>query len=421
MNIIDIVNKKNSNTELSYDELKYVVDNYVKGNINDSDMTLFLKAVCMYSMTDEETFNFTDIILKSGKVFDLSSISGIKIDKHSTGGIGDKTTLIVGPIVAASGVVFPKMSGRSLGYTGGTIDKLESIPGFKVNLSEEEFISNLKKSNICIMSQNENIVPADKKIYQLRDVTNTVESIPLIAASIMSKKIACNADKILIDVKYGSGALMKTIDDAIKLAKILVKIGKRYNKETRCIITNMNYPLGNMIGNSLEIKEALEILNNKGNSNLRELCLYLSSQIINMSLDVEIDAARSLAISSLSNNKAYEKFLELINNQGGDLSKIEVSPNILELKSDRTGYINNIDALIIGKAVMSLGAGRINKEDTINHSVGIELKKHVGDYVTTGDVLANIYIDKEVDINILSAYKIENTFTKSKLIEYIVK
>lgn len=417
MIIDELINKKNSKQELSYDEIEYIVSGFLNGAVSEDNMTLFLKSICNNSMTDNEIFHLTDIMVKSGKIYNLNSVNGVKVDKHSTGGVGDKTTLIIGPIVAACDVIFPKISGKSLGHTGGTIDKLESIPGFNVNLNEQQFIDNLNKVGMSIISQSESLVPADKKIYNLRDKTNTTMSIPLIASSIMSKKIACNADKILIDVKCGVGALLKTKEEAIKLSKILCKIGKKYNKETICIITNMNCPLGNMIGNSLEIKEVIEILNGKGNKNLRELCVYLSSYIISMAKNISIEEARVLALDSLEYKMAYNKFLELIASQGGDINGIKISDKIIEVKSDKAGYVNNIDALIIGNCSMKLA----KRNDGIDYSVGIEIIKNIGDYVNVGDTLAKIYINDIIPDDILPAFTIESSKKEYKIIENIVK
>lgn len=416
MNIIDIITKKKNKEILTYDEIKFVIDNYMNDNIKDYQMSSFLMAICINGMDKDEVYNLVDSMIKSGNIINLSGINGIKVDKHSTGGIGDKTTLIIGPMVASCDVPFVKISGRGLGYTGGTIDKLESISGFKTNINELEFKKQISEINIAIISQTENIVPADKKIYALRDVTGTTGSIPLIASSIMSKKIASGADKIVLDVKYGIGALLKTKEEAIKLAKLMVDIGNRYNKETIALITNMDIPLGNMVGNGLEVKEAIDILNYRGNKDLKELCVVLSTYMVSLSKNIDYKDARKLVIDNLINGNAYKKFKEFVIAQAGDINNINISNNIVEIKSKKEGYINNINSLIIGKSSMNLGAGRLSKEESINHGVGIELTKEVGDYVKAGDVIAKLYIDKKIisEEEILKAYDIEETLKERK-------
>lgn len=411
MNIIDIITKKKNNEVLTYDEIRYVIDNYMNDNIKDYQMSSFLMAVCINGMEKQEIYSLVDSMIKSGNIINLSGINGIKVDKHSTGGIGDKTTLIIGPMVASCGIPFAKMSGRGLGYTGGTIDKLESINGFKTYMNESEFKNQINEIGIAIISQTESVVPADKKIYSLRDVTGTTESIPLIAASIMSKKIASGADKIVLDVKYGNGALVKQKEEAIELAKLMVDIGNRYNKKTIALITNMNYPLGSMIGNGLEVKEAIDILNYRGNKDLKELCIVLASYMVSLAKNIDYKDSRKLVIDNLINGNAFKKFKEFVEKQGGNINNIAVSNNIIEVKSIKEGYINDINSLTIGKLSMSLGSGRLSKEEGINHGVGIELLKLVGDYVNKEEVIAKIYIDKKIiDQNeLLNAYKIEDT------------
>ena len=409
MNIIEIINKKKNKNILSYDEYKFVIDNFMNDYIKDYQMSSLLMAICINGMEKEEVFDLVDVMVKSGNIIDLSNINEIKVDKHSTGGIGDKTTLIIGPMVASCGVPFVKMSGRGLGYTGGTIDKLEAINGFKTLLSEREFIEQINDINISIISQTDNIAPADKKIYALRDVTGTTESIPLIASSIMSKKIASGADKIVLDVKYGFGAFLKSKESAIELAKLMVMIGNKYKKETIALITNMDNPLGNMIGNGLEVKEAIDILSYKGNKELKELCLVISSYMVSLSKNIDYKEARKIVVDNLINGNALKKFYEFIKRQGGDIDNIAISNKIIDVKSEKEGYINNINALSIGKLSMSLGAGRFHKEDVINPGVGIELIKNIGDYVNIGDVIARLYIDnKELDVNeLLSSFTID--------------
>ena len=419
MNIVEIINKKKNNEVLSNEEINYVINGFMNGEIKDYQMSSLLMTICFNGMNMEEIYFLVDAMVKSGNVINLSSINGIKVDKHSTGGIGDKTTLIVGPLVASCGVPFVKMSGRGLGYTGGTIDKLEAISGFRTNLSEEEFVRQINEINLSIISQTENIAPADKKIYALRDVTGTTNSIPLIASSIMSKKIASGADKIVLDVKYGIGALVKDKEAAIELAKIMVKIGNRYNKKTIAILSNMDNPLGNMIGNGLEVKEAIDILSYRGNKELKELCLVLAAYMVSLSKNIDYKEARDMVVNNLINGKALNKFKDMILKQGGNIDNIKISNNLIEVKSNKNGYINGINALSIGKLVMNLGAGRLSKEQGINHGVGIELVKNVGDNVKVGDVIAKVYYEnKTINVNdVIESFKIEDNLVNK---EYIV-
>ena len=420
MYIVDLIDKKRNNLKLSKEEIKYIIDSYVSGEIKDEQMSSLLMAICINGLDSEETFFLTDSMLKSGKTIDLTSIPGIKVDKHSTGGVGDKTTLVVAPIVASLGIPVAKMSGRGLGYTGGTIDKLESIPGFNVNVGINDFIDQVRNSNICISTTSSDLAPADKKIYALRDVTGTVSSKSLIAASIMSKKLATGADKILLDVKYGEGALIKDVNDAIDLAKLMVYIGNSQGKETRALISNMSYPLGTMVGNALEIKEVIDVLNNKGNKDLRDLCVVLATYMVSMSKNIDYISAQGEVVKALRTGIAYNKFLELVNMQGGDLSKLTVSSNIFEVKSTKTGYINAINALKIAECSLKLGSGRMTKEEVIDMSVGIELKKSVGDYVNIGETIAVVYIgNKNINYNeINSAFTIEETKKEKEPIIY---
>ena len=401
MNIKDIVIKKNEKKELSYEEIKYFVDNYINGNINDEDMTLLLKSIMKNDMTEDETFNLTKVMIESGDVIDLSNIKGIKVDKHSTGGIGDKTTLVVGPLVASLGIKVCKMSGRSLGFTGGTIDKLESIKGFKTNLTMDEFIKQVNDISIAITSQTGNLVPADKKIYALRDVTNTTESIPLIASSIMSKKIASGSDKIVLDVKVGKGAFMKDIESAKKLANTMINIGKKFNKEVVAIITNMNYPLGFTIGNSLEVKEAIDTLDGLGEERFTNLCVILASYMVSIGKNISVEESFDLVVEKLNDKSALNKFKELISYQGGNIDDIKISKKKYPIISNKEGYLVDIDSLALAKYVNSLGAGRINKDDKINHEVGLLLNKKVNDYVQEGELLGYVYSNKEVDTSSL--------------------
>ena len=394
MNIIEIINKKRLKMCLSDEEIKYVIDEYMEGNIADYQMSSLLMAICINGMSDEEIFSLTKYMTLSGDRLDLSSLGNV-VDKHSTGGVGDKTTMIIGPIVASCGVKVAKMSGRGLGHTGGTIDKLESIPGFTSELSEEEFIRQVNNVGFADVCQNNDLAPADKKIYALRDVTGTVESIPLIASSIMSKKIASGARKLVIDVKVGCGALVKNIEDATKLAELMIKIGKFNNIEVVCVLSNMDIPLGNNIGNALEVEEVIDILKNNKQGNLRDLCIELASLMVSLGLGIDHDEALNRVLENLSNGKAYDKFLEFVKAQKGDITKLPKASNKIEIRSDKEGYLNNIDALKLGELSMSLGAGRANMKDKLDYTAGIILNKNIFDYVNIGDVLMTIYTNKD--------------------------
>ena len=394
MVVVDIINKKRLGRALTYNEIDYFFKGYLKGEIKDYQMSSLLMAICIRGMSDEEIFALTKIFIESGDVLDFSLIPGIKVDKHSTGGVGDKTTLVIAPIVASLGIPVVKMSGRGLGYTGGTIDKLESIPGFRIDLSEEEVINQVQDIGVVVTGQTADLAPMDKVIYALRDVTGTVSSIPLIASSIMSKKIASGADKILIDIKVGKGALLKTKKDANKLSQLMIKIGKFYNREVRTIISDMNVPLGHAIGNSLEVLEAIDILRGKEKkSNLVDLCIELASEMVSMGKEISIEEATKLVKKSIKNGSAYNKFLEMVEIQGGDIKGIKVNKKVQKIKSSKYGTIVSIDALEFGKLSVSLGAGRLSTEDTIDYGVGIYLEKLIGQKVRKGDVLARIYSD----------------------------
>ena len=407
--MLEIINKKRNKKQLSKEELKYAVMGYVNGEIPDYQMSALLMAICINGMSDEETFNLTEIMYNSGDHLDLSDIKGIKIDKHSTGGVGDKTTMILAPVVASLGVMVPKMSGRGLGHTGGTIDKLESIPGFKTNLTLDEFKTILKNVGAVITGQTANLVPADKKIYALRDVTSTVSSIPLIASSVMSKKIASGADKIVIDLKVGNGALVKTMEDAKKLANLMVKIGKKYNHETICILTNMDEPLGNNIGNALEVLESIELLKGNVKNDLYDLIVYIAAYMVKIAKNIDLEVAKKEVIATIENGNAYKKFKEMVKAQGGDLNKIEVAPKIFSIKSIKTGYVNAINTEALGEIVKEIGGGREKKEDNIDYGVGIVLSKKVGDYVEKDEELLKIYVNKkDMEIRrIVSCFLIE--------------
>ncbi len=424
MTIIDIINKKRLKKELTREEITFAVNGYVSGDIEDYQMSSLLMAIVLNGMTDRETIDLTDVMINSGDVLDLSKIDGIIVDKHSTGGVGDKVTLVLGPLLSSLGIKIAKMSGRGLGHTGGTIDKLESIKGFSTKLSEEEFISQVNKINIALVSQTSNLVPADKKIYALRDVTGTVESIPLIASSIMSKKIASGADIIMIDVKVGNGALMKNIDDARHLAKLMVKIGASYRKPTICLLTNMEEPLGYAIGNALEVREAIDTLKGSGPSDLLEVVMTLSSIIIGAVKKIPNNEAKNLLFKQINNGEAYKKFEELVEAQGGDINDIKISDKVFSIKSDKSGYINKIDALRLGEIAKQIGAGRNTLDDEIDYEVGLVLNKKVGDKVEKGEELVKVYLkDKDVSMgDILSCFEIDEELTNMpKLILDIIK
>lgn len=423
MNIIDIIVKKKNKKELSYDELFFVVDSYINDKIPDYQMSAFLMAICINDMTDKEIFDLTTIFINSGDIIDFDSLNTTIVDKHSTGGVGDKTTLIVAPLVASCGVKVIKMSGKGLGHTGGTIDKLEAIPGFNVNLSEDELFKQINEINVAIISQTKNLVPADKKIYALRDVSGTVESIPLIASSIMSKKIASGADKIVIDLKVGNGALIKNISDAKRLAQLMIKIGKYFKKEVVCVITNMNFPLGLSIGNSLEVIESIQTLLGQGPKDLEQVVITLATYMVSMGKNIPYESAKQEVITKLNNREALDKFMKLIKAQHGDINKLELSANKMSVFSEKTGFINNIDAYQLGVTAKKLGAGRMTKDDHINYKVGIELHKQVNDYVNKGDLLATIYYDEiKIEVSDISqAYTISDSEIKQEIIYEIIK
>ena len=395
--IVDIINKKRLGQELSYKELDTFFNGYLEGRVKDYQMSSLLMAICINGMTEEEVFSLTKIFIDSGDRLDLSFIDDVVVDKHSTGGVGDKTTLIIAPIVASLGIPILKMSGRGLGYTGGTIDKLESIPGYRIDLSDEEVMKQVQDIDIVITGQTTSLAPMDKQIYALRDVTGTVSSVPLIAVSIMSKKIAGGADKILIDVKVGNGALLQTIEEAEELSQLMKKIGAIYQKEVQTMISDMNTPLGYCIGNSLEVMEAIRILKGEemGN-NLTKLCIDLSTELVCMAKGVLPSDAQDMVMESLRSGAAYQKFVELVKAQHGDLSKISVSRKTKIMKANTTGTIQEISAIKLGELSVSLGAGRMAKEDSIDYGVGIELLKQVGDKVKKGEGIAKIYYSKPV-------------------------
>ena len=405
MRIYDIIKKKRDGFALSKEEIEFFVKGYVDGTIHDYQASALCMAIFFRGMTEKETADLTLAMANSGDTVDLSRFGDKTVDKHSTGGVGDKTTLIVAPIVTSLGCIMAKMSGRGLGHTGGTVDKLESIKGFNVELTPEEFFSQVEKNGVAVVGQSGNLTPADKKLYALRDVTATVDSIPLIASSIMSKKLAAGSHTIVLDVKYGSGAFMKTPEEAETLATEMVKIGKNCGRNTAAVITNMERPLGKNIGNSLEVIEAIEILNGNGPEDLKEVCLTLASQIVSLCEKISENDARKMCEEALASGKALGKFKEWIASQGGNkewLENTDLFPKAkykFEIKAENDGYISKMDAESIGIASVILGAGRETKEDIIDMSAGIVLNKKTGDKIAKGDTLATLYSCNESAFN----------------------
>lgn len=399
MRMYDIIMKKRNGERLSNAEIKFFIDGYVNGEIPDYQVSALLMAIYFKGMTAEETASLTLCMAKSGETVDLTSIPGVKVDKHSTGGVGDKTTLIISPIVASLGVKVAKMSGRGLGHTGGTIDKLESIPGFKTDLDREKFFEIVKNVGVSVIGQSGNLVPADKKLYALRDVTATVESIPLIASSIMSKKIAAGSDCILLDVKAGSGAFMKDVEDAIKLAKAMVEIGENVGRKTVALITDMDRPLGNAIGNSLEVIEACETLRGNGPKDLTGICLNLAANMLYLAGKGTVDECKILAQKSINDGSAFGKLKNMVSAHGGDISvlqdysKFKPAKVKYEVKTKKAGYINHINTENCGRAAVILGAGRETKESEIDFSAGIVFNKKIGSFVEAGEVIAVLHSD----------------------------
>jgi pyrimidine-nucleoside phosphorylase len=394
--IVDIIEKKRDGKELTREEFEFFIKGYLNGSIPDYQAAALVMAIFIRGLNSMETAVLTEIMADSGERADLSAIPGIKVDKHSTGGVGDKTTLIVAPIVAACGVPVAKMSGRGLGFTGGTIDKLESIKGLRTHLSMEEFINNVKEIGIAIASQTGNLAPADKQLYALRDVTAAVNSIPLIASSIMSKKIASGADKILLDVKTGSGAFMKTLDDSIDLAREMVSIGEHAGKKTAALITDMDSPLGNAIGNALEVKEAVMVLNGRGPKDIEAISIELAARMLELAGKGTIDRCRELSRNSIINGSALKKLGEMSARQGAmympwDEKALDTAPVIGNLHAPFDGYVSSIQAELTGKASMILGAGREKKESSIDYTAGIILHKKMGDKVEKCDIIASLH------------------------------
>jgi pyrimidine-nucleoside phosphorylase len=402
MRMVDLIEKKRDGHALTKEEIQFIIEGYTKGDIPDYQMSAFAMAVFFRGMTEEETAALTMAMVHSGDMIDLSNIEGIKVDKHSTGGVGDTTTLVLGPLVASVGVPVAKMSGRGLGHTGGTIDKLESVPGFHVEIDNDEFIRLVNQNKIAVIGQTGNLTPADKKLYALRDVTATVNSIPLIASSIMSKKIAAGADAIVLDVKTGAGAFMKDLDGAKQLAKAMVEIGKRVGRRTMAIISDMSQPLGFAIGNALEVKEAIDTLKGEGPKDLEELCLTLGSHMVYLAEKAaSLEEARAMLEQAMKDGSALETFKTFLSAQGGDASVVDDPSKLpqakyqFELEAKEDGYVSEIVADEIGTAAMLLGAGRATKESTIDLAVGLVLRKKVGDQVKKGDSLVTIHSNTE--------------------------
>ncbi len=433
MNIIDIIAKKRDSRELETDEINYFIAEYTKNRIEDYQAAALIMAIYINGMTYRETKDLTMAMANSGDILDLSELGTNVVDKHSTGGVGDKVTIILAPLIASLDIPVAKMSGRGLGFTGGTADKIESIPGYNTGISEKEFINNVKNIGISLITQTLNLAPADKKIYALRDTIACTESIPLIASSIMSKKIASGANKIVLDVTCGFGAFMKNINDARELSKTMIEIGKLANRETVCVITNMNEPLGFAVGNSLEIIEAIEFLKGNMPEDLKQVVLELGAYMVKLAGKGEnINENKEKLLENIENGKAYNKFIELVQNQGGDIeyvrdiNKFKKAEIIREVKSTNEGFVQEINAEEIGKLSCELGAGRKTKNDKIDLQVGIVLNKKIGDFVSKGEKLATIYandIEKalETETKLLGIYKIGKDEIKERTILDIIE
>ncbi|AAP28026.1 MULTISPECIES: pyrimidine-nucleoside phosphorylase [Bacillus] len=402
MRMVDLIAKKRDGHALTTEEINFIVEGYTNGDIPDYQVSSLAMAIFFQDMNDQERADLTMAMVNSGDTIDLSAIEGVKVDKHSTGGVGDITTLVLGPLVAALGVPVAKMSGRGLGHTGGTIDKLEAVPGFHVEIENDEFMRLVNENKIAVIGQSGNLTPADKKLYALRDVTATVNSIPLIASSIMSKKIAAGADAIVLDVKTGAGAFMKTDEDAKRLAEAMVRIGNNVGRNTMAVISDMSQPLGEAIGNALEVQEAIDTLQGKGPKDLEELCLTLGSQMVYLAGQASsLEDAREKLIEVMNNGKALESFKTFLSAQGGDASVVDDPSKLpqaqfkIEVEAKEDGYVSEIVADEIGTAAMLLGAGRATKESEIDLAVGLMLRKKVGDSVKKGESLVTIYANRE--------------------------
>ncbi|GAA0476346.1 pyrimidine-nucleoside phosphorylase [Alkalibacterium indicireducens] len=433
MRMIDLIEKKQHRQVLTQEEIKWMIDQYTSDVIPDYQMSAMAMAIYFNGMNNDERSALTMAMVESGDQIDLSDIEGVKVDKHSTGGVGDTTTLVLAPLVASVGVPVAKMSGRGLGHTGGTIDKLEAIPGFHVELSQQDFSELVNKNKVAVVGQSGNLTPADKKLYALRDVTGTVESIPLIASSIMSKKIASGADAIVLDVKTGAGAFMKNVEQAKELAETMVNIGKSVGRQTMAVISDMSQPLGNAIGNGLEVKEAIDTLKGHGPEDLTELCLVLGSQMAYLGGAADsLEEARTLLEANLKNGKALEVFKTFVEAQGGDASVADNPETVLpvasytkEVLADQDGVVSEIIADQIGIAAMMLGAGRETKESQIDLSAGLYLHKKVGDKVSAGESIATLYSNKEISDEVgervLTNVKLSDSATEPTLVYDIVQ
>ncbi|PNR88209.1 pyrimidine-nucleoside phosphorylase [Petrotoga sp. 9T1HF07.CasAA.8.2] len=420
MRAYDIIKNKRDAKENTKEEIEFMINGYLENRIPDYQVSSWLMAIFFNHLTEEESYNITDVMLKSGDIIDLSKITGKKIDKHSTGGVGDKTTIAIAPMVASLGVKIAKLSGRSLGHTGGTIDKLESIPGFKTSLTTEEFFEIANNVGIVVAGQTGNIAPADKKLYSLRDSTATVEELSLIASSIMSKKLAITSDGILLDIKVGSGAFMKNIEDAKELGRIMLKIAKRYDKNTVALITNMDQPLGDNVGNALEVMEAIDTVKGKGPKDFSELCLEISSYMASLSGIITYEEAKKKLIENIERGIVKEKMKEWIKAQGGKeevvddpIKYLNIAPKTLEFKAKEQGYITFIDTEKIGLASMVLGAGRQKKEDVIDKTVGLTINKKLGDKVEEGETIAKMFVSDKSDVD-ASLKLLNEAYTISK-------
>ncbi|MBQ1465733.1 MAG: pyrimidine-nucleoside phosphorylase [Eubacteriaceae bacterium] len=398
MNMYEIITKKKQGLPLTAEEIGFFVSGVTDGSIPDYQTSALLMAICLKGMDDEETFLLTDAMTHSGDTLDLSAIEGIKADKHSTGGVGDKTTLVLAPMLACCGLKVAKMSGRGLGHTGGTIDKLESIPGFSTSMSDDDFIRTVREHGITVVGQTADLAPADKKLYALRDVTATIDNISLITSSIMSKKLACGADCLVLDVKTGSGAFMKTVDDARQLGRKMVDIGRRAGKKVGCVISDMNQPLGTHVGNAIEVNEAVETLRGRGSEDLRHLCLVLGSVLlVNAGIAKDRAESESMLSASLDSGRALSKFMEFVTAQGGDTSVFDgerllpVAPLSMDVLSPADGYVSSISCADVGMASLLTGAGRETKDDVLDLSAGLIVYRKVGDRVRKGDAIATVY------------------------------
>ncbi|MCR4893604.1 MAG: pyrimidine-nucleoside phosphorylase [Eubacteriales bacterium] len=433
MNMYEIITKKKQGLPLTAEEIGFFVSGVTDGSIPDYQTSALLMAICLKGMDDEETFLLTDAMTHSGDTLDLSAIEGIKADKHSTGGVGDKTTLVLAPMLACCGLKVAKMSGRGLGHTGGTIDKLESIPGFSTSMSDDDFIRTVREHGITVVGQTADLAPADKKLYALRDVTATIDNISLITSSIMSKKLACGADCLVLDVKTGSGAFMKTVDDARQLGRKMVDIGRRAGKKVGCVISDMNQPLGSHVGNAIEVNEAVETLRGRGSEELRHLCLVLGSVLL-VNAGIAKDRAESEGIlsASLDSGRALSKFMEFVTAQGGDTSVFDgerllpVAPLSMDVLSPADGYVSSISCADVGMASLLTGAGRETKDDVLDLSAGLIVHRKVGDRVRKGDAIATVYSSDEKKLEsavakLLDAYEFSQEETEPlRLIHEII-